>query len=72
MSSWYDLCETFLHKKDFCELVMKCKSKDALCTGEHDMTDSEFENLQKQAHVNILRDDWSDDPINYFRRTGNE
>ena len=72
MSSWYDLCDAFLSKKDFCELVMKCPNKDILCTGEHDMTDDEFVVLQQKAHINLLRDDWSNDPINYFRRKDNE
>lgn len=60
--SWLELCKTFLTRKSFCELVMICKTKEALCIFEdNDMTDEQFLELQHLAHLALLRDDFAEE-----------
>jgi hypothetical protein len=71
--SYYELAETFLSKKDFCQLVMKVTHKDQLWgNSNHDMTDDEFTRLQHLAHMALLADNFEFDLETYIRRTKDE
>lgn len=53
--TYFNLCKTFLTRKSFCELVMKCTDPIGLGVSHNDMTMQEFKELQHLAHVNLLR-----------------